>query len=242
MKGGLSVMKPPAVLVVLVFAAQSLGAQTISGDWHGSIQVPNDAPLRLALHIADDNTATLDSADEGVTALPLDSIALRGGTMQFAIRSISGRYRGTLASDGSRITGTWSQDGGVWPLNWERGVDPANITRPISLEEATNKGRACTQLFYEGKLADLWLSFSPVVRQAFINKEQFAQFRQQTIRRLGSEMRVLSEGVTSVGEMQMYQRVAEFQRAEGSVTIQLGFNPRGTIAVFAIDAGVKTFH
>jgi hypothetical protein len=243
MKGGQSAMKIPAILAAFVFATPSLGAQTISGDWHGSVQVANDAPLRLALHVANENAATLDSADEGVTALKVDSIGLNGETVQFEIRSISGRYQGALAPDGSRITGTWSQDGGVWPLNWERGEDPANVTKPVSVEEAMKKGRACTQSFYEGKLAGLWLSFSPVVQQAFMNKEQFAQFRQQTIRRLGSEKRVLSEGVTSAGEMRVYHRVAEFQRSEGSVTIELGFNSRGMIAVFAVDAGaVKGFH
>ncbi len=229
-------MKGPALLATFWFAAALAPAQEISGDWHGSVEVPNDAPLRLALHIANPHTASVDSADEGVTALSVDSIQVNGATLQFEIKDISGVYQGKITPDGSRITGTWSQDGGVWPLNWEKGEDPANITQPIPAEEAKQRGQACAQWFYEGKLTDLWLKLSPVVQQAFGSERQLAEFRQQTLRRLGVETRMLGERVTPTGEMQVYRRTAEFHKSQAGVAIQLAFDPRGVIAVFSIDA------
>jgi hypothetical protein len=233
-------MKGPALLATLWFAAALAPAQEISGDWHGSVEVPNDAPLRLALHIANPNTATVDSADEGVTALPVDSIHVSGATLQFEIKSISGVYAGKITPDGSRMTGTWSQDGGVWPLNWERGDDPANITEPIPAAEATKKGQACAQWFYDGNVTKLWLELSPVVQQAFGSETQLAEFRQQTLGRLGTEIRVLSESAAPAGKMQVYRRTTEFQRAKDGVVIQFAFDPRGIIAVFSIDAVAVT--
>jgi hypothetical protein len=61
-------------------------------------------------------------------------------------------------------------------------------------------------------LADLWLKPSPVAQQAFGRETRLAEFRRETLRRLGAETRVLSEGVMPAGEMQVYQRTAEFQR------------------------------
>ena len=65
----------------LAAAVPSLG-QEIAGDWHGSVEVTNDAPLRLAIHVHRDGSgarkATLDSVDEGGTDLPIDSISAMG--------------------------------------------------------------------------------------------------------------------------------------------------------------------
>ena len=237
MAGGLikKPMKSAVLLATLWITAVFAPAQEVSGDWHGSVEVPNDAPLRLALHVANPNTASVDSADEGVTALPVDSIHVNGAKVQFEIKSIAGVYQGTLMPDGSRINGTWSQDGGVWPLNWEKGEDPANKTRAIPADDAKQRGQTCAKLFYEGKLADLWLRLSPVLQQAFGSEKHLAEFHDQTLRQLGAETRILSESVTSAGEMQVYRRTAEFQRSQGAVAVEFAFDPRGMIAVFSID-------
>lgn len=228
-------MNATALLTTLLLTAACARTQNISGDWHGFVEVPDDAPLRLALHISNSNTATVDSADEGVAALPVDSVRVSGSTIQFEIKSIAGVYRGTIAPDGSRITGTWEQDGGVWPLIWERGDDPANITQPIPAVEAMQNGRTYAQWFYEGKLADLWLKLSPVVRQAFGSEAKFRAFREQTVSRLGSEKQVLGENVAASGILQIYRRTALFQQSEGA-EIQFAFAPSGAIASFSIDA------
>jgi hypothetical protein len=229
-------MKGPALPTVLLFAVAIAPAQDISGEWHGSVDVTNDAPLRLALHIANSNTASVDSADEGVSALPVDSVERNGATLKFEIKNIAGVYEGKVAPDGSRITGTWSQDGGVWPLIWERGEDPANIAQPIRDTEAKHKGQACAQWFYEGTLAELWHALSPVMQQALGSEGQLAEFREQTIRQLGSETQIVAESVKPAGVLQVYQRIAKFQRAEGNIEVKFAFDPRGLVAVFSISA------
>ena len=94
------------------FAVAFAAAQEFWGDWHGSVEVANGAPLGLARHIASPNTA---SVDEGITALLVDSIRVKGETLQFEIKATSGVYNGKIAGDGSARM--WTQDGGVWPLD-----------------------------------------------------------------------------------------------------------------------------
>jgi len=228
-------MKRPVIIAISLFVTMLLRAQEISGEWHGSIDVADDAPLRLALHVVDRNAATLDSVDEGVIALSVDSIILNGAAVEFKITGISGVYKGTLAADGSRITGTWSQNGGLWPLNWLRGDDPANIENPMPPERAITEGRVCARWFYDGKIDDLWQKLSPVVQQAFSSQRRLADFQQQTIRRLGSETHVLRETLIVRGALQVYRRTAQFQNAPKELDMRFGFNPAGMIAVFSVD-------
>jgi hypothetical protein len=223
----------------LLFAARLATAQDISGEWHGSVEVTNDAPLRLALHISNRNAASVDSADEGVTALPIDSVDVNRTTLRFEIKSIAGVYEGKIAPDGSRIAGAWSQDGGVWPLVWEKGEDPEYVTQPIRETEAQQNGQAYTQWFYEGKLAELWRKLSPVVQQALESEAKLTEYRDQTMRQLGSETKIVGEGVKPDGVLQVYRRIAKFQRAEGNVQVKFAFGPRGTVAVFSIGAATE---
>jgi hypothetical protein len=232
-------MNGPALAAVLLLAAGITPAQDVSGEWHGSVEITNDAPLRLALHIANRTTATVDSADEGVAALPVDSSEVNGAALKFEIKGIAGVYQGTISPDGSRITGTWSQDGGVWPLVWERGPDPANITAPIPGTEAKQKGQAYAQWFYEGKISELWRNLSPVMRQALGSEAQLTQFRAQTRRQLGSETEIVGESVQPAGVLQVYRRIAKFQKAEGTIEVRFAFDPRGAIAVFSIGAAAE---
>jgi hypothetical protein len=232
-------MRGPAITAALLCAAALAPAQDISGDWHGSVEVTNDAPLRLALHIANRNTTSVDSADEGVTALPVDSIEVNGTTLRFEIKSIAGVYEGKIAPDGSRITGAWSQDGGVWLLVWEKGKDPENITQPILEAEAQRNGQAYTRWFYEGKLAELWRNLSPVMQQALGSEAKLAEYRERTMRQLGSETQIVGESVKPDGVLQVYRRIAKFRRAEGNVQVKFAFGPRGSVAVFSIGAATE---
>lgn len=232
-------MKGPALAAALLLGATVAAAQDIPGEWHGSVEVTDDAPLRLALHVANRNTASVDSADEGVTALPVDSIEVSNNTLKFEIRSVAGVYEGKVTPDGSRIAGTWSQDGGVWPLVWEKGEDPENITQPIRETEAQQKGQVYTQWFYEGKLAELWSKLSPVMQQALGSEARLTEYREQTMRQLGSETQIVRESVKLDGVLQIYRRIAKFQKAESSIEVKFAFGSRGTVAVFSIGAATE---
>ncbi len=231
----MAAMRVTTLLATILFAGAALApAEDIAGDWHGSVEVSNDAPLRLALHIGRDNKANLDSMDEGGMALPVDSIAVNGSTMKFEMKSIGGSYEGKIAADGSRITGVWTQDGGAWPLTWERGEDPAGITQPIGEQEAIRKGRTYTQWFYEGSLANLWPKLAPVMQQALGSESGLSELRDRVLRQVGSESKLTTESVKPAGVLQIYRRRARFDKSEEEVEVEFAFDPRGAVAGFNI--------
>jgi hypothetical protein len=234
----MAAMRGTSLLAAILLAGAGIApAEDIAGDWHGSVEVSNDAPLRLALHIGRDNKANLDSMDEGGMAIPVDSVTVNGSTMKFEMKSIGGSYEGKIAAGGTRITGAWTQDGGVWPLIWQRGEDPAGITRPIGEQEAIRKGRTYTQWFYEGSLANLWPKLAPVMQQALVSEAGLSQLRDRMLRQMGSESKLTAESVKPAGALQIYRRRATFDKSEEEVEVEFAFDPRGAAAGFNIQLG-----
>ena len=232
-------MRTLDLLLAVVLVVPGLeAAQDIAGEWHGSIEVPNDAPLRLALHIARDGSvgikATIDSIDEGGMDLPIDSIAAGDSTMKFEMKTIGGTYQGKIAADGSSIMGSWSQDGAVWPLTWYRGEDPGNVSRLFNEQETLQRGRTYTQWFYEGKIPDLWTKLSPVMEQALGAEANLAEFRHRELQQMGKESKVLEESVKPAGALQVYRRLAKFDKAAGNIEVTLSFDARGSVVEFNI--------
>ncbi len=90
----------------------------IDGDWLGTLDT-GMAKLRLVLHITnteDGLTATMDSPDQSVNGLPVNSITRTGAELKFEMKSIGGNYDGTIGTDLGTISGTWTQMGKSWPL------------------------------------------------------------------------------------------------------------------------------
>ena len=224
------------LLAVPLLLAAFAPAQEVAGEWHGSLDVKDDAPLRLALHITREDLlkATLDSVDEGGTGLAVDSITVNGSLMKFEMKNVGGVFEGKIAPDGSRIVGSWTQDGAIWPLTWERGEDPANITKPFNEQEAKRKGQMYTQWFYEGKLSDLWLKLSPVMQQALGAEGNLNQFREQVRRQFGKETGLAEESVKAEGALQVYKRLVRFEKSDVPVEVELAFDSRGSVAVFHV--------
>jgi hypothetical protein len=225
------------LLAVAVVVLRHAAAEDIAREWHGSIEVPNDAPLRLALHIARDGAgikATIDSIDEGGMDLAVDSITAAGSTMKFEMKGIGGTYEGKIAAGGSSITGSWSQDGAVWPLIWHRGEDPGNVSERFNEQEARKWGRTYTEWFYEGKVADLWRKLSPVMQQALGTEANLAEFRDRVLQQMGRESKVLDESLKPAGALQVYRRLAKAVKTAGAVELTLAFDARGAVAEFNI--------
>jgi len=216
------------------------GAQDVIGDWHGAIEIENDAPLRLALHISRSGsgrlTAAIDSIDEGGMDLAFDSISVSDAVMKFEMKSIGGAYRGNVAADGAAIVGSWTQNGTVWPLTWYRGEDPGVVSRPLDEEEARRKGRIYTQLLYEGKASDLWKRLSPVMRQSFGNPAHLNEFCERAVRAIGKESGPPQESVNLSGSLRVYRRLAKSGKS-ANVEITFGFDSSGTIAQFEVRSG-----
>jgi hypothetical protein len=231
-----------AVVAAALVVPALAGAQDVVGQWHGAIEIENDAPLRLALHISRSGSgrlkATIDSIDEGGMDLALDSISVSDAVMRFEMTSVRGKYEGRVAADGSAIAGSWSQNGTVWPLTWQRGEDPGVVSRPLDEEEARRKGRIYTQWLYAGKASDLWKSLSPVMRQSFGNAANLQEFCERTVRVTGKENGPAQESVNLSGSLRFYRRRAKSDKS-GDVEITFGFDSSGAIAQFEVRSGDK---
>jgi len=103
----------------------------VVGDWSGVLQ-PSGGSLRLALHVSTDSagklSVTLDSLDQSAMGLKGSNVVLNGNGFSFDIPSVSGTYSGTLGSDGTSISGTWSQ-GVPLPLVFtrQRAAQPKEV-------------------------------------------------------------------------------------------------------------------
>jgi hypothetical protein len=119
-------MKKLALLFV-VLAGSFAHAQNIVGDWQGTLKV-GPAELRLVLHITKGDNgaykATLDSIDQGANGIPVSSVSLKDSQLDLNVEAVRGAYQGKVNSEGSVITGTWTQTQPL-PLEFRRTANPA---------------------------------------------------------------------------------------------------------------------
>jgi hypothetical protein len=112
-----AVAAPPAT------PADTAGTRLL-GDWHGALDA-GGARLRLVVHLTrragGGLAGTLDSPDQGVKGLVIDTVTVNGRELDFELRSIRAAYHGTVAPDGASVRGTWSQGRAVM-LELTRGA------------------------------------------------------------------------------------------------------------------------
>ncbi len=118
-----------AALAIVLSTAAAAHAQSVAGDWLGTLNV-GPVALRLVLHITTGSdgrlTATLDSIDQGAKGIPVSSIALKDSTLSVAIAVIKGSFEGRVSADGNTIDGTWTQAGSL-PLVFRRAKDASEL-------------------------------------------------------------------------------------------------------------------
>jgi hypothetical protein len=128
-------MKRLLILAFVTLTACAAYAQNIVGDWQGTLKA-GPAELRLVLHIAqgpDGNfKATMDSIDQGANGIPITSMSLKDSKLDFTVDAVHGSYEGKVNSDGTAISGTWSQ-GQPLPLDFKP------LTTPIKTEHKPAK-------------------------------------------------------------------------------------------------------
>jgi len=229
---------------LLAWLTTSLAAaQNIEGDWYAALEVQNDAPLRLALHVTRASSgmleAKLDSIDEAGSALPVDSFTVTGAAVKFEMKDACGFFNGRIAPDGTTIGGHWTQNGETLPLNWERGEDPALAAHALDSEQAREKGRTYTEWFYGGRLSDLWMKLSPVMQQAMVTADSLRELRAKVEEQFGLETKVVEETVKPDGILQVYHRLAKFNKASSDIDLQFVFNPRAMVAGFTVRRAVE---
>ncbi len=117
-------------LIVCLLATVAIRAQAVEGDWEGTLKA-GAAEFRLVVHIKKDDKgglkATLDSLDQGAMGISVSSVSFSEGILKFALDEIQASYEGKLDAARNVISGTWSQGGGVLPLE---------LTRPKPRAEA----------------------------------------------------------------------------------------------------------
>lgn len=114
-------IKKTLLLFLGLFATVAVSAQSIAGDWGGTLKIGNHS-LRIVLHIvaADSGyAATLDSPDQGVFGLPVDSVQYN--TPQLVVKQLGMKatLSGTVAGD--TVKGIFVQGGFPLPLTFVRG-------------------------------------------------------------------------------------------------------------------------
>lgn len=107
------------------------------GLWKGAIELPG-ANLNVEVTLKDTATApsgTITIPQQGAKDLPLSDVSMKGSDVSFKIAGVPGdpTFKGAIAGDGSKITGTFTQAGGSFPFT---------ITREAAITKAAQDSLA----------------------------------------------------------------------------------------------------
>ncbi len=137
-KSPLALKRMGAAQVKLPTPSTPLG-KDFEGTWHASLNA-GDAQIRMLLKLtrAADGTATgvLVNVDQGNREVPLTSVQQKDKTLEFEIRPVAVKYKGTLNAAGATLAGEWNQMAHVAPLTFERGPFPPNSQLTKAFEGA----------------------------------------------------------------------------------------------------------
>jgi hypothetical protein len=110
------------IVIGLLLAVVVTAAQPAAGHWNAVIKV-GEVSLRLALHVKESKNgleATFDSIDQKVLGMPVDKIEMKGQQLRFEIAAIQAVYTGKLNPGGTTVTGSWSQLGMDFPVDFKK--------------------------------------------------------------------------------------------------------------------------
>ncbi|HEX5229372.1 MAG TPA: TIGR03435 family protein [Bryobacteraceae bacterium] len=122
----------PAIFAFAMLQASALFAQTLTGTWQGSLQIPG-RELRVVFKIATTDAdmlkATMYSIDQG--AVPITGmVTQQGSSMKIAIPAIGGTFEGKINGEGNSIAGNWTQGPMPMPLTLKRATPETAWTIP----------------------------------------------------------------------------------------------------------------
>lgn len=113
-------IKQVGVLLAIVLVTMSVKAQSIAGDWKGTLSVQG-IDLELVFHLIGENgslTGTMDVPMQGATGIPVDVIEQTGNELKLGVSAAQITYQGVLQGDS--ITGNYEQAGMTLPLTLKR--------------------------------------------------------------------------------------------------------------------------
>ncbi|WP_433591007.1 alpha/beta hydrolase family protein [Nocardia sp. CA-145437] len=96
---------------------------TLTGHWHGTIEVP-DQPLAVGVGFTADGTATIDIPAQGVVDGPLSEVRTGPDAVTWTITKIPGKpsFQGVYDKGSDNIKGQFTQSGQSFPLTLTRGT------------------------------------------------------------------------------------------------------------------------
>ena len=127
-----------SMLALFALSASALfsqaSAQNITGQWQGTLKIPNGPELRTIFKIsrgADEKLgAIFYSIDQNPAPIKASEVTLKGSALKIGIQQLNGTYEGTVSPDGNSISGNWSQGGPSIPLNFVKSNDATAWTIP----------------------------------------------------------------------------------------------------------------
>jgi fermentation-respiration switch protein FrsA (DUF1100 family) len=106
---------------------------SLEGTWLGTLKV-SAIELRVVFNLRakpDGSwTGTLDSPDQGAAGIPISRIAVENERVTVEVKTVGGRYEGTLNADRSEMSGKWTQSGTVLDLVLKRVKEIPKAVRP----------------------------------------------------------------------------------------------------------------
>jgi len=124
-----------SIALIICFCAFIQGETTGNneiGIWQGTLRVPG-VELRVVFKISKDQdgkfTATLDSIDQGVKGIIVDTVSFDNGNAHFEVKSVNGSFDGKF-KDNNTIEGEWKQNNVSLPLALNRIEKEPEIQRP----------------------------------------------------------------------------------------------------------------
>jgi len=108
--------------------AQDKADKDVTGNWQGTLQLPNGHGLRIVMKITKDDGKLKGlsySIDQGGQPIPITSITVQGTAFNFEIKSLDLTYVGTVNPDGNTISGKQTQGGQALTMNFDH-VTPEN--------------------------------------------------------------------------------------------------------------------
>lgn len=104
------------VFLPIIAASVLAAAQPVFvGNWLGSLDT-GAAKLRVVFHVSagpDGLIATFDSLDQNLVGASVRDLRVTGDTVRFGMPDLGASYEGTIAEDGLRLIGRFSQKGSV---------------------------------------------------------------------------------------------------------------------------------
>ena len=123
-----------------------------------------------------------------------------------------------------------------WSLESGAGGTLATKSPAGAVVDAKEAGRRYTAWFYAGgaELEKVWELFSPSMRKGMGDVAALRAFRERGMSEFGSETSVLDERVQTIGDHQVYMRLAKFSGTPRIVEVTWEIGRDGSISGFYV--------